>query len=210
MACPGSFLLVVMCVFLYPPPTPSPYYPQNCHCLRCQQRLTGRTRWVQSPMLLQIEFWVTIPQRISLATWTIPSIFCRALSWVSSTDVHWGERMPSGSWRSTLRCSPTIRAPRSSWRGFQTINSTASSGQFRQKKTTPSEAAPCPLQPCYFAKWDIFADTSDCQYAMGFPVCILDNFLRILPISCHLLMSEWDSPIFEKLFFPKNWILCLI
>jgi hypothetical protein len=48
----------------------------------------------------------------------------------------------------------------------------------------------CPLQPCYFAKWDIFADTSDCQYAMGFPVCILDNFLPILPISCHLLMSE--------------------
>ncbi len=22
-----------------------------------------------------------------------------------------------------------------------------------------SEAAPCPLQPCYFAKWDILADT---------------------------------------------------
>jgi hypothetical protein len=53
-----------------------------------------------------------------------------------------------------------------------------------------SEAAPCPLQPCYFAKWDIFADTSDCQYAMGFPVCILDNFLPILPISCHILMSK--------------------
>jgi hypothetical protein len=35
-----------------------------------------------------------------------------------------------------------------------------------------SEAAPCPLQPCYFAKWDIFADTSDHQYVMGFPVCI--------------------------------------
>ncbi len=73
-----------------------------------------------------------------------------------------------------------------------------------------SEAAPCPLQPCYFAKWDIFADTSDCQYAMGFPVCILDNFLPILPISCHILMSEWDSPIFEKLLFRKNRILCLI
>jgi hypothetical protein len=52
-----------------------------------------------------------------------------------------------------------------------------------------SEAAPCPLQPCYFDKWDIFADTSDCQYAMGFPVCILDNFLPILAISYHLLMS---------------------
>jgi len=35
-----------------------------------------------------------------------------------------------------------------------------------------SEAAPCPLQPCYFDKWDLFADTWDCQYAMGFPVCI--------------------------------------
>ena len=55
---------------------------------------------------------------------------------------------------------------------------------------TTSEAAPSPLQPSYFAKWDIFADTSDCQYAMGFPVCILNNFLPIFPISCHLLMSE--------------------
>ncbi len=27
-----------------------------------------------------------------------------------------------------------------------------------------SEAAPCPLQPCYFAKWDILADISDSQY----------------------------------------------
>ena len=53
-----------------------------------------------------------------------------------------------------------------------------------------SEAAPCPLQPCYFDKWDIFADISDCQYAMGFPVCSLNNFLPIFPISCHLLMSE--------------------
>jgi len=35
-----------------------------------------------------------------------------------------------------------------------------------------SEAAPCPLQPCYFDKWDLFADTWDCQYAMGFPECI--------------------------------------
>jgi hypothetical protein len=51
-----------------------------------------------------------------------------------------------------------------------------------------------------------FADTSDCQYVMGFPVCILNNFLLIFPISCHLLMSERDSPIFEKLFFPKIWI----
>jgi len=32
-----------------------------------------------------------------------------------------------------------------------------------------SEAAPCPLQPCYFDKWDFFADIWDCQYAMGFP-----------------------------------------
>jgi hypothetical protein len=56
--------------------------------------------------------------------------------------------------------------------------------------TRSSEAAPCPSQPCYFAKWDIVADTSDCQYAMGFPVCILNNFLPIFPISCHYLMSE--------------------
>jgi hypothetical protein len=53
-----------------------------------------------------------------------------------------------------------------------------------------SEAAPCPLQLCYFDKWDIFADTSDCQYAMGFPVCIFNNLLPIFPISCHLLMSK--------------------
>jgi hypothetical protein len=53
-----------------------------------------------------------------------------------------------------------------------------------------SEAAPCPLQPCYFAKWDIFADTSDYQYVMGFPVCICNHFLPIFPISCHLLMLE--------------------
>jgi hypothetical protein len=53
-----------------------------------------------------------------------------------------------------------------------------------------SEAAPCPLQPCYFDKWDIFADTWDCQYAMGLPVCIFNNLLPIFPISCHLLMSE--------------------
>ena len=53
-----------------------------------------------------------------------------------------------------------------------------------------SEAAPCPLQPCYFDKWDLFADTWDCQYAMGFPVCIfkylgvsLHNFIPIFPIS---------------------------
>jgi hypothetical protein len=52
-----------------------------------------------------------------------------------------------------------------------------------------SEAAPCPLQPCYFDKWDIFADTLDCQYAMGFPVCTFKNLLPIFPISCHLLMS---------------------
>ena len=53
-----------------------------------------------------------------------------------------------------------------------------------------SEAAPCPLQPCHFDKWDLFADTWDCQYAMGFPVCIfkylgvsLHNFIPIFPIS---------------------------
>ena len=53
-----------------------------------------------------------------------------------------------------------------------------------------SEAAPCPLQPCYFDKWDLFAATWDCQYAMGFPVCIfkylgvsLHNFIPIIPIS---------------------------
>ncbi len=70
-----------------------------------------------------------------------------------------------------------------------------------------SEAALYPLQPCYFAKWDIFADTSDYQYVMGIPVCILNNFLPLFPISCHFLMSEWDCPIFEKLLFPKIWIL---
>jgi len=53
-----------------------------------------------------------------------------------------------------------------------------------------SEAAPCPLQPCYFAKWDILADTSDYQYVMGFPVCLCNHFLPIFPISCHLLMLE--------------------
>ena len=71
---------------------------------------------------------------------------------------------------------------------------------------TSSEAAPCTLQPCYFNKWDIFANTSDCQYAMGFPVFILNNFLPIFPFSCHLLMSEWDSPMFDKLICPKTWI----
>ena len=45
------------------------------------------------------------------------------------------------------------------------------------KHDDTSEAGPCPLQPCYFAKWDIFAYTSDCQYVMGFPLCILNNFL---------------------------------
>jgi len=53
-----------------------------------------------------------------------------------------------------------------------------------------SEAAPYPLQPCFFDKWNLFADTWDCQYAMGFPVCIfkylgvsLHNFIPIFPIS---------------------------
>jgi hypothetical protein len=58
------------------------------------------------------------------------------------------------------------------------------------RRIPSSEAAPCPLQPCYFDKWDIFADTWDCQYAMGLPVCIFNNFLSIFPISCHLLMSD--------------------
>ncbi len=53
-----------------------------------------------------------------------------------------------------------------------------------------SEAAPCPLQPCYFAKWDMLADTSDYQYVMGFPVCICNHFLPIFRISCHRLMRE--------------------
>jgi hypothetical protein len=53
-----------------------------------------------------------------------------------------------------------------------------------------SEAAPCPLQPCYFAKWDILADTWDYQYVMGFPVCIFNHFLPIFCISCHRLMLE--------------------
>ena len=64
-----------------------------------------------------------------------------------------------------------------------------------------SEAAPCPLQPCYFAKWDILADIS---YVMGFRVCIRNHFLPIFPISCHLLMLECDCPIFQKLFISKN------
>jgi hypothetical protein len=72
-----------------------------------------------------------------------------------------------------------------------------------ERQSATSEAAPCPLQPCYFDKWDIFADTWDCQYAMGLPLCIFNNLLSIFPISCHLLMTECDSPIFEKLFFPK-------
>jgi hypothetical protein len=59
-----------------------------------------------------------------------------------------------------------------------------------EEQLNTSEAAPCPLQPCYFDKWDIFAHTLDCQDGMGFPVCILNNFLPIFPISCHLLMSE--------------------
>jgi len=42
---------------------------------------------------------------------------------------------------------------------------------------------------------------------MGFPVCICNHFLPIFPISCHLLMLEWDCPIFQKLFFPKIRIL---
>ncbi len=67
-----------------------------------------------------------------------------------------------------------------------------------------SEAAPCPLQPCHFAKWDIFADTLNYPYVMVFPVCILNNFLPIFPISCHLLMLDRDCPIFEELFFQYN------
>jgi len=66
-----------------------------------------------------------------------------------------------------------------------------------QYDESTSEAAPCPLQPYYFDKWDFFADIWDCQYAMGFPVCIfmylgvsLHNFLPIFPISRYFLMSE--------------------
>ena len=66
-----------------------------------------------------------------------------------------------------------------------------------------SEAAPCPLQPCYFAKWDILADISDSQYVMGFPACIFDHFRLIFRIPCHCLMYERDYPIFQKSFFPK-------
>ena len=73
-------------------------------------------------------------------------------------------------------------------------------------KGIPSEAAPCPLQPCYFAKWDILADTSDYQYVMGFPARIFNHFLPIFRIPCHRLMYERDCPIFQKLFFPKIWI----
>jgi hypothetical protein len=46
------------------------------------------------------------------------------------------------------------------------------SAAHQKKVEHASEAAPCPLKPCYFDKWDLFADTWDCQYAMGFPVCI--------------------------------------
>ncbi len=63
-------------------------------------------------------------------------------------------------------------------------------GKLMDELKASSEAAPCLLQPCYFAKWDIFADTSDYQYVMGFPVCILNNILWLFPISCHLLMLE--------------------
>ncbi len=70
-----------------------------------------------------------------------------------------------------------------------------------------SEAAPCPLQPCYFAKWDILANTLDYQYVMGFPVCIFNHFLPIFCILCHCLVHERDCPIFQKLFFPKIRIL---
>jgi len=66
-----------------------------------------------------------------------------------------------------------------------------------------SEAAPCPLQPCFFAKWDILADISDSQYVMGFPARIFNHFLPIFRIPCHHLMYERDYPIFQKLFFPK-------
>jgi hypothetical protein len=54
----------------------------------------------------------------------------------------------------------------------------------------PSEAAPCPLQPYYFDKWDIFADTWDCQYAMGLPVqyvfliIYFRSFLFLVIFSC--------------------------
>jgi len=57
-------------------------------------------------------------------------------------------------------------------------------------RASRADAVPCPLQPCYFDKWDFFADIWDCQYAMGFPVCIfmylgvsLHIFLPIFPIS---------------------------
>jgi hypothetical protein len=60
-----------------------------------------------------------------------------------------------------------------------------------------SEAAPCPLQPFFFAKWDIFADTWDCQYTIGFPVRIFtylglshQKLCPIFHISCHLLMPD--------------------
>jgi len=65
-----------------------------------------------------------------------------------------------------------------------------------------SEAAPCPLQPCYFDKWDLFADTWDCQYAMGFPVCIFK-------FSCPNETAIFKKLFFQNFGFPPSLFVCI-
>jgi hypothetical protein len=86
---------------------------------------------------------------------------------------------------------------------------------YLDKKVIRRSTSTMSLQPCYFDKWDIFADNGIANTIMGFPLCIFKylgwlvnhNFLPLFPISCHLLMSEWDhSPILETLFVPENRI----
>jgi hypothetical protein len=94
--------------------------------------------------------------------------------------------------------SPVVLSLRTSWEAFRRdFQQVPCSSNFMTRSevitwpfspSSPSEAAPCPLQPCHFAKWDILADTSDYQSMMGFPVCIFNHFLPIFRISCHRLM----------------------
>ena len=84
--------------------------------------------------------------------------------------------------------------------------------QERRRNECSSEAAPCPLQPCYFDKWDIFADTWDCQYAMGLPVCIFNNiyfryFLFLVIFSCPIETVPYLRNFsFQKFGFPSIFI----
>jgi len=72
-----------------------------------------------------------------------------------------------------------------------------------------SEAAPCPLQPCYFAKWDILADTSDCLYVMGFPLQPFSSDISYFMSSSHawVRLSHISEFYFRNYSFQKIRIL---